>query len=146
MPDIDLSYLVYDPAVGVSSTEDMTPDLLHKAVKNCLFTAFTWQPCYNSPVELSGGITCYVPILLPGAKVEVCCISPLVLCSFDIIDGEDSTVFQSVFTFSEPMASPGGYPPTVVLDAIADPFRQVILRCRDQVREFTCFYRILGGE
>ena len=146
MPDIDLSYLVYDPAVGVSVEEDMTPDLLHKAVKNCLFTAFTWQPCFNIPVDFADGITLYQPILLPGAKLEICCISATVLSSFDIIDGDLSLVFQSVEEFTEPMKSPGGNPPSVVLEAVTEPFRQVILRCREQVRSCTCFYRILGGE
>jgi hypothetical protein len=146
MADIDLTQVVYDPAVGVSIIEEMTADLLHKAVKNPLFTGYTWTPCYCNAYDLAGGISLYVPLVLPGAKVEVCCISPLILCSFDIKDGKDSTVFQSVFTFSEPMKSPGAHPPTVVLDAVADPFRQVILRCRDQIRAFTCFYRLIGGE
>lgn len=146
MADIDLTQVKYDPAVGVSSTEDMTTTLLHKAIKNPLSIGYTWTPCYNCSADLAGGITLYAPIMLPGAKVEVCCIQD-VLSSFDIIDGEDfSEVFQGVQQFEEPMRSPGGNPPSVVLPAIANQYRQVILRCRDRVRHFTCFYRLIGGE
>lgn len=147
MADIDLTQVVYDPAVGVSIIEEMTADLLHKAVKNPLFAGYTWTPCYCNAHDLAGGITLYVPVILPGAKVEVCCLGATVLSSFDVIVSEDeSYIFQSVQQFCEPMKSPGGNPPSVVLDAIAAPTRQVILRARETVRAFVCFYRLIGGE
>lgn len=151
MPDIDLSYLVYDPAVGVSSTEDMTPDLLHKAVKNCLFTAFTWQPCYNSPVALARGITVDVPVILPGAKIEVCTICDSnpgaegVFC--ELLDGEESLgAWLSNELFTEPMESVLGGTGSVVVEMVSDHWRQLTLRVTATVLPFTCFYRILGGE
>ena len=151
MPDIDLSYLVYDPAVGVSSTEDMTPDLLHKAVKNCLFTAFTWQPCYNSPTELAGGITVDIPVVLPGAKIEVCAISDsnpgAVYIACELFDGEESLGYWwSNELFTEPMESALGGAGSIVLEMVSDPWRMLTLRVIPTVRPFTCFYRILGGE
>ena len=146
MPDIDLSYLVYDPAVGVSSTEDMTPDLLHKAIKNCLFTAFTWQPCYNSPTELAGGITVDIPVLLPGARIEICCISETTGVTCMIIRGEDTFYFQTVDKFNEPMkADSGFFPASTVMGAQTVQIRQEILRVGN-APAFTCFFRILGGE
>ena len=147
MADINLSLVKFDPAVGVSSTEDMTEDLLHAAVRNPLFVGFTWTPLLNNATELAGGISLYAPVVLPGAKVEVCCIAPLVLSTFDLIlDGETLATFQSVFEFGEPMKTSGGYPPSATLGAIAEQTRSVILRARETVRSFTAFYRIIGGE
>ena len=146
MADIDLTQIVYDPAVGVSVEEEMSTALLHKAVKNPLFTGYTWTPFYCNAYDLAGGITLYVPVILPGAKVEVCAISENgVFC--EIFDGEDSLgAWLSNDQFTEPMESYLSGTGSLVLEAVPAPTRTVVLMVTPTVRAFVAFYRLIGGE
>jgi hypothetical protein len=155
MAGIDRNTIVFDPAVGVTGTEDMTPDLLHKAVRNCLYVANMWVPCFNLPRAFSGPYR--AGIIVPGARVQICCIyhsatTPTSAARFYRIHSDDASDYledvladgRSYGEFSDPPM----FNETPELAPVANPTRRVVLHFSyavGNIPPFTAFYRLVGG-
>lgn len=155
MPDIDRNIVIYDAAVGVTSEEDMTEALLHKAVKNCLYVANMWIPAFNLPYSTAGPFR--AGFYVPGARIQICCIyhststpsSPerLYAIHSDTAETLDEDRLAWGISYGE-FTDPPLFREAPEIPPVASETRRVVIWfpiVAGSIPPFTAFYRIVGG-